>query len=597
MFKNLFVLLNIMFKNIKIVLRSPSSLLLLVFGPLVLILLIGFAFGGDEVHDINIGVVTQDMGSINSIIDSLASREVAIHEYNNFNMCMFDLKLDKIQVCALFSDDFIATNKKVTGKITFYYDNSRYNLASYLSDYIKDKIAITSEQITLEAATNILNDIESAVTFMQDAKLSIDQFIEDIINIRNDLAETKLVLDEIKQQVDPLYEDALLLQKAYYDNQADINSTAKTLDNNKGKIIFSINLLNHQIIKVKNDIYSTLLNPIIKSKIEATPFLAGLIDFNNIESTVSELDVLQQELTELKTNIEEYDKSVQETNKEIGERIDSTVDMIATIKEFVDDANSKIDKNILILNNALIELNVIKGKLDENIDKFSGLDQSQAESLVKPISSKFEGILQDMTKVTLVFPIILVFIIMFISILLSNINVLNEVNSQSYFRNFLVPTRGSLFVLGMFITNMIVVMFQIIILLIMARFKFGIQFLPVMPALAVVILLITSIFVLLGMAFAYFISKQQASILISTFTSLALFLFSDVIFPPEVMPKLAAFFAKLNPMVVGERMIRKIIYHNIMLDYQLVDLFVLIGFVVFMVIVVIIAAKRNKKRS
>jgi ABC-type polysaccharide/polyol phosphate export permease len=99
------------------------------------------------------------------------------------------------------------------------------------------------------------------------------------------------------------------------------------------------------------------------------------------------------------------------------------------------------------------------------------------------------------------------------------------------------------------------------------------------------------------MAIAYFIKKQQTSILLSTFVALALFLFSDVIFPPEVMPKLAAFLAELNPMVVGERMIRKVIYHKISLGIQMSDIWILIGFVAFAVILVIIAARKNKRRS
>ena len=44
-------------KNIKLVFRSYSSLLLLVLGPLLLILLVGFAFGGSALHDINIGII------------------------------------------------------------------------------------------------------------------------------------------------------------------------------------------------------------------------------------------------------------------------------------------------------------------------------------------------------------------------------------------------------------------------------------------------------------------------------------------------------------------------------------------------------------
>ena len=63
------------------------------------------------------------------------------------------------------------------------------------------------------------------------------------------------------------------------------------------------------------------------------------------------------------------------------------------------------------------------------------------------------------------------------------------------------------------------------------------------------------------------------------------------------MPKLAAFFAKLNPLVVGEQIIRKLIYHNILLEYLTKELAILIGFLILMIIFVAIAAKINKDRS
>lgn len=598
MFKNILTLLTIILKNLKIVIRSPSSLLLLVLGPLVIILLVGFAFGGDEVHDVNIGIVSNNADSIAPITDSLASEAVIVVDYRgNLNRCTMDLKLDRVQVCAEFSDDFTVTKTKVLGKIVFYYDNSRYNLAAYLSEYIKGKIAITSEQITLEAATNILNDIEDAVMFMEEARVTIDKFIENIITIRDDLAQTKIELQEINEKIDPLYEDAVVLQQKYHENEAGINSTVSLLHQHKTDMLFSIMLLDSELNTLKANINATLLNPAVKAIILANPILNTYIDLNNTEKTVKDIEDLQSKLKNYSKTIEEYDKSVEETNNELSQKIDSTVQLIADMKVFIDEASVKIDSNIVMLNEALIELNQIKAKLDENIDKFSGFDESQAQSLIKPISSRFEGLLQGMTKVNLVFPVVLVFIIMFISILLSNITVLNEINSPSYFRNFLVPIKDYLFVTGMYVTNMIVVFFQIGVLLIMAKLKFNINLLPVLSTLLIIIFLITSIFVLLGMAIAYFVKKQQNSILISTFTALALFLFSDVIFPPEVMPKLASMLAKLNPMVVGERMVRKVIYHNISLGQQSSDLWILIGFAVFMVILVLVAARKNKKRS
>ncbi|MBI4453030.1 ABC transporter permease [Candidatus Woesearchaeota archaeon] len=599
MLKTIFVLLSVILKNLKIVLRSPSSLLLLVVGPLILILLVGFALGGDKVHDINIGVVSKspDTENIGAITSTLASEEVNIIIYQKLENCIFNLKLDNVQVCALFSDDFkISRKDTAAGKITFYYDNTRYNLAAYLIEYIKSKIEITSEQITLEATTNILNNIEDAVGFMKEARATIDNFIEDIIKMRNDLAEAKISLEKIKKEMDPVYEEALVLQQAYNENQQDINSSVTQLHDKKEILTTSINVLNYQIEIVKKNLNSTFLSPKIKAIIETTPTISGLIDTDNMSETFEQLELAQKEMNDLKVLMEDYDALVQKTNNELGGKINATVTMLEEMKTFIDTSIQKTDENIIILNNALIELNQIKEKLDENIAKFSGIDESQAKSLIKPINSKFEG-LKDLSKLNLVFPVILVFIIMFISILLSNINVLNEINSQSYFRNFLVPVREYIFVIGMFITNMIVIMFQVGILLLMANLKFNIEIRDVFLPLVLIIILITSIFTLLGMAIAYFVKNKQTSILVGTFTAMALFLFSDIIFPPEVMPKLAAFFAKLNPLVVGEQIIRKLIYHNILLEHLTRELAILVVFLILMIILVAIAAKINKERS
>ena len=438
MFKNITLLFSVIMKNLKLVIRSPSSLLLLVVGPMLLILLIGFAFGGDQVHDINIGIVSHDHSQNYALVKIFQSQEVNVQQYSNLDECLWDIKTGLIEVCAELSEDFKATENEIAGKITFHYDNSRYNLVSYLKEYIQSKVAITSEQITLEAATGILGDIEEAVSFMQEAKTTIDSFIADIIKIRNDLAETKITLIEMKDEIDPLYEDALLLQKTYHENADDINSTVNQLHIKKAVVQQKINSINSIISFVNSDLEDTLLDEDVQNAIKSVPIIAVLIDFNDVEKLSKELIALQSRLTSLSTDLDKYDTSVQKTNQELSTRIDSTVELIKEVKEFIDVVGDKIDANILLLNNAIIELNQVKEKLDKNIAKFSGLDQSQAESLIKPITTKYEDILQDMTKINLVFPVVLVFIIMFISILLANINVLNEINSQSYFRNFLV---------------------------------------------------------------------------------------------------------------------------------------------------------------
>ncbi|MFH1440409.1 MAG: ABC transporter permease [Candidatus Woesearchaeota archaeon] len=584
-FKNMFILLTIILKNLKLVLRNPTSLLMLILGPLILIMLIGFAFGSDDVHDISMGYISSNPANTHQVTDALSSdrsNDITIYQEYSLDDCLLRLKLDTTQVCALFSDDFIAAEQQVSGKITFYYDNSRYNLVSYLKEYITSKIAITSEQITLEAAANILGDIQTAVRFMENTRFKIDEFMNNIYNMKIDLENTKYELIEIRDDIEPLYQDALILQKNYDSNAQDINSSLYLLNEKKQDVKSAIMTLNSTIDIVKSNLKTSILSNDIISL---------------IEYTVSQLDILQKELDNLIVLMDKYNAQLNQANNEFASKIYSTVSLLEKTLNFINLSIIRIDNNIILLNETYDELQSIKQKLDDNIAKFSELDPSKAQSLVKPITSRFEGILGDISKINLVFPIVLVFMIMFISILLSNITVLNEIHSQSYFRNFLVPVKNSMFVLGLFITNLIVVLFQIFVLLVIANIKFNVDLTTGLPSLIAVIFLVSSTFILIGMSIGYFIRKKETSILASTFIALAIFLFSDMIFPAEAMPKFAGFLAKLNPLVLGETMIRKIIYHGIMLDYQISDLSILIIYVIVMAIIVLIAAKRNKKIS
>jgi len=171
--------------------------------------------------------------------------------------------------------------------------------------------------------------------------------------------------------------------------------------------------------------------------------------------------------------------------------------------------------------------------------------------------------------------------------------VLNEVHSDAYFRNFLMPVSPYLFMIGLFITNLFIVAFQILVLLVVAFFNFGINGFKLDILLAV--LLVTSIFVLIGMIFGYMVKSRQTSILLSTFTGLFLFLFSDVIFPLEIMPSLAANLAVLNPLVVGETIFRKMLFYDIGFVFQLPELLSLLVWFIGLIIVLVIVFRRKVK--
>ena len=139
---------------------------------------------------------------------------------------------------------------------------------------------------------------------------------------------------------------------------------------------------------------------------------------------------------------------------------------------------------------------------------------------------------------------------------------------------------------SLFLTSLILILFQISFLLLVLSFNFGLNSIAsnIVPLLIIFIHLLT-VFILLGIALAYGFKSIQVSILVTTFVMLFLFLLSDVIVPTNVMPPVIGFLVDYSPVVMGENIIRKIFFfENFQLTYRqflffYLYIFLLIGFV------------------
>ena len=127
-------LFTILQKNLRLVFRNWTTFVLLVLGPMILILIVGFAFSGNELHDVTLGIHASKDANITSIIDALASEDVQIVHFPKIERCITAMNHSTVNICADFADDF-----SEEGKITFYYDATRYNLVRYILEYLKEK--------------------------------------------------------------------------------------------------------------------------------------------------------------------------------------------------------------------------------------------------------------------------------------------------------------------------------------------------------------------------------------------------------------------------------------------------------------------------
>ncbi len=579
-------------KNLRLVFRNWTTFLLLVLGPLALILIVGYAFSGTDLHDISIGVHAAKRAQIQDVVSSLASEDVTVAYFPTIDRCIGAMNRSIVNICADFSSDF----GNSSGEITFYYDSTRYNLVRYILEYLKDKISITGEQVSLEASQQIFSDIDQFVVDMQNGQQQIDDMQTSALSMRDDLVKA--------------HDDILLAQEQFVprymkvkDAQARLNATAVSLSREYSATT--------NISTVVSDLYGldSLLTDLNVSLTSVETSIAFASSFYNVTFNTTPFDTAEEQLAASQIQIRDTVLYLNTTGNlenvtlrqtyDVLHQIDLVVSYLDDMNQSLSDTEEQLGAHITDIDTGVANMDALSASFDTYIAEFSGLNQSDAERFLHPITATFVAVPQEVSinKTALVFPIILVFMVCFISILLSNMLVLNETHSPAYFRNFLVPVNNMFFIIGLFVTNIFLIGLQLVFFFVVAAFSFGVDFFLNLPVFLLAVFLGIVLYVLMGMLFGYLVRDRQTSLLLGLFSSLIMFFFSDVVFPLETMPSAAAFVAQFNPLVIVEGIFRHTLFYGQSISSQFFGFGVLLLYIVFFAILVIAAYYGNRKKQ
>src|SRR3989344_6802632 len=136
-------LLCIIKKNIKLILRSRSSSLIIILGPLLVILLLGVAFNTSSLHGLKVGVYSPSYSDLsNSIVTQLKDDQFDVVKIDNEETCVGDVKNGEVHVCTILPPDL----KVESGdrNIIFYADFSRINLVGIVIESVSTKVSAKS---------------------------------------------------------------------------------------------------------------------------------------------------------------------------------------------------------------------------------------------------------------------------------------------------------------------------------------------------------------------------------------------------------------------------------------------------------------------
>ncbi len=610
-------------KDLKLIFRNKTSLFLLVLGPLILILLVGFAFSGKEVHSIRLGLVAEDTGAFSGLIQNFSGVGEVIH-YEDIGSCLSEMESGYIHLCFQASQEIISTGSDIpTLQAEFYFDNTRKKISSAIIDELSDYLGVQADEISISSARTILGNIQTLVVFLQERDSDLDSLTAEAENIRSDLVERKQALMEFNESFYPKYIRLKKLNarldyygdrfnESYMDFESELIGLSSSIYgfeeasrsafdygqelyvvNASGMLFLATNIsvlpnataekVNASLINVTNKTFyyqGSFVNSSWLSAKDASS-VAGRAALGAAES-------LQSQIERIQDVSEDYYEDAFAMKREF----DEAVALLDAMNQMIETEIVTTDENIAKIDAAVIRIADIRYAMAKNLDNLALLDPDLAESLVRPIVQSYQPLDSSIKDIEIVFPALLTLVIIFISILFSTMMTLKEINSSAHFRNEISPQKQVLFTLGLYLSSMMVVAVQVSVLLLVGRYQFHIDVGPVIAEIAFISLILASIFCLIGMIYAYLLRNEGTSVLASIFTALGFYMFSDAITPLETMPIDAAKAAALNPYVLATSIFKKLISFQIPLSGMRDEVLLLCGFVAICVLILSRVHKR-----
>lgn len=564
---------KIISKNFKVLLRSKSSALVVILGPLLLILLVGLSFSNSTQFTLNIGVYSPVYNNLTeSYIEKIAksNENYNIKKFQSENDCVDNIKKTATHICIIFPNDFEIKNGK-TNLIKLYIDQSKQNFVYAVINTVESSFSERSNELSLDMTTKIINVVTKTKTGIENTKNT---------NIPSALKSTNDVLANSKRAQDKLSSNnvdtsVVSSSTGNLDQKADILRNRITDQYTVAK-----DLLNISKTVISDSNTFTVTNATNKNSYESSiktyDTTKGLL-YQKWNDSVTAKNEFVNTTNALKASVSTLVKGVQ-TSKDVEEQV------IVELK-------NGLDKNVA---NVQTGLNSATDSLNKVIGDINTLQVTSAQNIVSPVITDVQTVVPEKSHLDYLFPSLIVLLIMLISILLSSTLIIMEKNSKAYFRNFTTPTSDFTFIISTFLTSLIIIVIQIAIVLIISTAVFHTRFTISYLDLFGAIIIISSLFVLLGMMIGYIFNTEQTGMMGAISISTIFLLLSDLIVPMENMPLYLQKFAHYNPFVICSEVLKKMLIFSAKIT-TLKDDMILLGSIILGIFILIVIVEKLAK--
>lgn len=583
------MIFSMIIKNLKVIVRSPFTIILLILAPILLMFVVGFTYSGNFLTDTHVGLIATDKAFFNiNGVESVFYNSGGFEESRN--ACIRDLKQSELELCVYFSPVYDSSNNLVSAKITYFIDNTRPQISEIIIRNFNDMLDSKTKEISTKTVEDIFVEIKDTISFMKQSKDLIKRIKDDLNSAKVNVDKANAVLVLAKKEFDSSYNDIIDFRDEYQNSIKNIDGQLSLLENSLDEMDDAqynlkrqVNILNSALSQLE---YYANMNPEVDN----------YVNLNSLEDSIEEINGVSNMLIIYDNQVTSLVNTINNANLDVLE--DSLNDMISTLadaKDYLNEGIVELNKVSSDIDERLSEINKIEGEMDKKLEYLTELSSKDASQVTQPITKENEVLFKNFKRVHQMSPMIVVLVLLFIGLLLSNVIVSIEINSKAYFRNLISPANQWKFILSLFCTSVLIIFVQVFFLFLVLHYFFGINVMPNFIPVVVILFHLLVIFILIGIFLAYVFSSIQISILVTTFVILFLFLLSDIIVPIELMP---AFFASLlvyNPVIIGENLIRLIFFFN---SFQLTirEFFIFYVYIIVLVLFIWFASSRRKKK-
>lgn len=196
--RNFFLkLLYIIGKNYKLLIRTRTSALVFLLGPLIIMTLVSIGFNTSSLYGVNIASYSEGYSVLSeSLVANLSSGEYVVNKIASEQECIDSVKLGSYPVCIVFPKD-MAMDNSARNNIMMYIDESRLNIANAISEKLSSKVAVQASQLTSGAVSQILGALDNVNKEMESAKVASTRLASDNIEQVGKLAGVLSKIEEM----------------------------------------------------------------------------------------------------------------------------------------------------------------------------------------------------------------------------------------------------------------------------------------------------------------------------------------------------------------------------------------------------------------